>query len=156
MFLAANPSYGYRAVHVIVHILGKLVEIQVRSSLQHLWAELSEKLSDVVDPRIKYGGGADWVRKMLSTISKSIRSHEELETSTLVVESEFSALEAQVVAKKKVLANQRFQALREKLAPVLRSARHASRKARRQLIESKKELVEDLNTLIDQISKVKP
>jgi len=152
----ANPSYGYRAVHVIVHILGKLVEIQVRTSLQHLWAELSEKLSDVVDPRIKYGGGADWIRKMLSTISKAIRSHEALETSTLVVESKFSALEAQVVAKNKVLASQRFRALRERLAPVLRSALRASRKARRQLIESKKELVEDLNTLIDQISKVKP
>lgn len=152
----ANPSYGYHAVHVIAHIFGTLVEIQVRSSLQHLWAELSEKLSDVVDPRIKYGGGADWVRNMLSTISTAIRTHEEMETSTLVVEREFAALQAQVVAKKKVLSNQRFQALRKRLAPILRSARRTSRNERRQLIESKKELVEDLNDLIDQISKVKP
>jgi putative GTP pyrophosphokinase len=53
----ANPSYGYRAVHVIAKIFGVLVEIQVRTSLQHLWAEFSEKLSDVVDPSIKYGAG---------------------------------------------------------------------------------------------------
>lgn len=32
-----NPSYGYRAIHVIPRILGKLIEIQIRSKLQHLW-----------------------------------------------------------------------------------------------------------------------
>ena len=60
-----NPSYGYRAVHIIVDISGKPVEIQVRSSLQHLWAELSEKSSDVLDPTIKYGGGPDEWRTFL-------------------------------------------------------------------------------------------
>jgi ppGpp synthetase/RelA/SpoT-type nucleotidyltranferase len=47
-----NPNYGYRAVHVIAEVSGKPVEIQVRSSLQHLWAEFSEKSSDVLDPAI--------------------------------------------------------------------------------------------------------
>lgn len=51
----ANPSHGYRAVHIIVQIFGKSVEIQMRTWLQHLWAELSEKLSDTIDPNIKYG-----------------------------------------------------------------------------------------------------
>ena len=51
-----NPSHGYRAVHLIVRHEGKLVEIQVRTSLQHLWAELCEKEADVFDPLIKYGG----------------------------------------------------------------------------------------------------
>ena len=50
----ANPSHGYRAIHVIVRHEEKLVEIQVRTSLQHVWAELSEKMSDVFDPAIKY------------------------------------------------------------------------------------------------------
>lgn len=75
-----NPSYGYRAVHVIVQISGRLVEVQVRSSLQHLWAELSEKLSDVVDPAIKYGGGAEWIRAMLTSGSQAIESLEGWET----------------------------------------------------------------------------
>jgi ppGpp synthetase/RelA/SpoT-type nucleotidyltranferase len=61
----ATPSYGYRAVHVLVSISGKLIEIQVRTDLQHLWAELSEKLADVFDPNIKYGGGEDLIRNTL-------------------------------------------------------------------------------------------
>ncbi|MEO7632585.1 MAG: hypothetical protein ABIU20_04245, partial [Blastocatellia bacterium] len=54
-----QPSHGYRAVHVIVRCREKLIEIQVRTELQHLWAELSEKFSDVLDQTIKYGGGDD-------------------------------------------------------------------------------------------------
>jgi len=49
----SQPSHGYRAVHVITSQGNKLVEIQVRTSLQHAWAELSEKLSDIADPAIK-------------------------------------------------------------------------------------------------------
>jgi ppGpp synthetase/RelA/SpoT-type nucleotidyltranferase len=47
-----SPSHGYRAVHVIVNAGGTAIEVQVRTSLQHLWAEFSEKLSDVIDPEI--------------------------------------------------------------------------------------------------------
>lgn len=67
-----NPSYGYRAVHVIVEIDGVQVEIQVRTSLQHLWAELSEKFSDVVDPSIKCGQGPAEVRELLAMSSELI------------------------------------------------------------------------------------
>ena len=74
-----NPSYGYRAVHVIAEISGKPIEIQVRSSLQHLWAELSEKSSDVLDPTIKYGGGPDEWRTLLPLSSKAVTLYEEFE-----------------------------------------------------------------------------
>ena len=74
-----NPSYGYRAVHVIAEISGKPIEIQVRSALQHLWAELSEKSSDVLDPTIKYGGGPDEWRTFLLKSSKAVASHEKVE-----------------------------------------------------------------------------
>lgn len=75
----ANPQFGYRAVHVIVRILGKLVEIQVRSRSQHLWAELSEKWSDVVDPAVKYGGGPEPLRELLLKLSGHVAEYEELE-----------------------------------------------------------------------------
>ena len=74
-----KPSYGYRAVHIIAQVSGKLIEIQVRSSLQHLWAELSEKLSDAVDPTIKYGGGEVRIRQMLTQLSALVADFEEVE-----------------------------------------------------------------------------
>lgn len=52
-----TPSHGYRAVHIVAMIEGRPVEIQIRTVLQHTWAELSQKLADVVDKRIKYGAG---------------------------------------------------------------------------------------------------
>ena len=73
----ANPSYGYRAVHVIAQVSGKLVEIQIRTSLQHLWAEFSEKLSDTLDPEIKYGGGPDYIKSTLTNTSSLVLRAEE-------------------------------------------------------------------------------
>lgn len=69
-------TFGYRAIHFIAEISGKSVEIQVRTWLQHLWAEFSEKLSDVVDPAIKHGGGPDRVRGFLAKTSEWIAIHE--------------------------------------------------------------------------------
>ena len=74
-----NPSHGYRAVHIIAEVSGKPIEIQVRSSLQHLWAELSEKSSDVLDPTIKYGGGTDEWRNHLTGLSVLVANHDEIE-----------------------------------------------------------------------------
>lgn len=74
-----RPSFGYRAVHIIATARDKPIEIQVRTEIQHLWAQLSEKLSDVVDPSIKYGGGDSETQDVLSTISRSLSSYEALE-----------------------------------------------------------------------------
>jgi putative GTP pyrophosphokinase len=68
-----NPSHGYRAVHVVVEQNGKLIEIQVRTSLQHLWAEVSEKLADVLGSEIKYGKGDKDVQIILSIASQNIQ-----------------------------------------------------------------------------------
>lgn len=65
-----HPSHGYRAVHVIVDNRGKLIEVQVRTSPQHRWAEFSEKLSDKVDRAIKYGGGDQELVSYLTTLSE--------------------------------------------------------------------------------------
>lgn len=75
----ANPSHGYRAIHAIAQAEGKLVEIQVRTALQHLWAEYSEKLSDVINPAIKYGGGEAGTQASLLSLSDTVARLEVLE-----------------------------------------------------------------------------
>lgn len=74
-----KPSHGYRAVHLVVDSGGFLVEIQVRTPLQHGWASAVEKLADTIDPDIKYGGGADEIRKIISLMSQTVGLIEALE-----------------------------------------------------------------------------
>jgi ppGpp synthetase/RelA/SpoT-type nucleotidyltranferase len=86
-----QPSHGYRAVHVIVSSLDKMIEIQVRTALQHLWAELSEKLSDIIDPAIKYGAGNERARSFLTQTSELVISIESLETELANTKMLFSS-----------------------------------------------------------------
>lgn len=51
----ANPSHGYRAVHVIVSLDGVTIEVQVRTMMQHVWADLMERLADRLGRQIRYG-----------------------------------------------------------------------------------------------------
>lgn len=50
------PSFGYRAVHVVVRVGRCSCEIQVRTRTQHLWAEIVERLADRWGRQIRYGG----------------------------------------------------------------------------------------------------
>ncbi|MGO9271683.1 MAG: hypothetical protein ACLQOO_15710 [Terriglobia bacterium] len=74
-----KPSHGYRAVHIIATVRNQPIEIQVRTEVQHLWAQLSEKLSDSIDPAIKYGGGDSEIQKFLSALSSGFEHLEDLE-----------------------------------------------------------------------------
>ena len=50
-----KPSHGYRAAHVIGQYCGVWVEIQIRTKLQHYWAEFFEAFADFVGRQIRYG-----------------------------------------------------------------------------------------------------
>jgi ppGpp synthetase/RelA/SpoT-type nucleotidyltranferase len=52
----AEPSYGYRAVHVLVCLEDVNIEIQIRTLAQHMWADLMERLADRLGRQIRYGG----------------------------------------------------------------------------------------------------
>jgi ppGpp synthetase/RelA/SpoT-type nucleotidyltranferase len=69
-----NPNRGYRAMHVIVRVGGFPVEVQVRTALQHSWAEAMEKLADDLGRGIRYG---------------SVPTEGELEFHKMLVTSEF-------------------------------------------------------------------
>jgi putative GTP pyrophosphokinase len=90
----AHPSHGYRAVHVVAKPTSRCVEIQVRTQLQHLWAELSEKSSDIFGVETKYGGGDNRARDVLNRTSNTVAEFEGIESnSSLVLEVEELRLE---------------------------------------------------------------
>lgn len=71
-----KPSHGYRAIHIIVRSTDLPVEVQLRTDLQHVWAELSEKLADAYGIGLKYGGGPDKIRRTLEDFSVLIAEFE--------------------------------------------------------------------------------
>jgi putative GTP pyrophosphokinase len=80
-----KSSHGYRAVHLIVRSTPKVVEVQIRTALQHQWAELSEKLADKRGQSLKYGKGDTSTLKVLATASDLVKKHEILERSIIEV-----------------------------------------------------------------------
>jgi len=113
-----EPSFGYRAVHIVAEMFGKPVEIQVRTSLQHMWANLSEKSSDVLDPEIKYGGGPDGWRNRLGTISESVAAYEEFEKASseaVTAHKEFEKASSEAVTAHEVLENAAAELLEHRL-----------------------------------------
>jgi hypothetical protein len=55
----AKPSFGYRAVHVVVKVEGLPVEVQVRTTLQDRWAQIVERMADYWGRQIRYGQPPD-------------------------------------------------------------------------------------------------
>ncbi|MDE2891445.1 MAG: RelA/SpoT domain-containing protein [Chloroflexota bacterium] len=65
-----DSQHGYRAVHFTIRSsTGLLVEVQVRTELQHTWARLTERMPAIVDPALKYGGGPNRERRFLDLLS---------------------------------------------------------------------------------------
>jgi ppGpp synthetase/RelA/SpoT-type nucleotidyltranferase len=53
--LREDPHAGYRAVHVWLRMPAGRVEIQIRTTLQSLWANTYEGLGDALGRGIRYG-----------------------------------------------------------------------------------------------------
>ena len=91
-----KPSHGYRAVHVIVEVSGKLVEIQIRTELQHLWASFSEEIADTIEQSIKYGGGPAGFHDSLMGMSGLVAEAESLGDGRMSVEERRTAAASMV------------------------------------------------------------
>lgn len=63
----SDPSHGYRAVHVVLVLEGFQVEVQVRTQLQDVWANSTERIGDAWGRWLRYGlppeGDTDDVRR---------------------------------------------------------------------------------------------
>lgn len=93
-----KPTFGYRAVHLVVQVDANPVEIQIRTLFQHLWSELSENFADKESQELKYGGGDKRLLAFLMDLSDNVHDRElELLKSGLrlpkgQIEEEFKAL----------------------------------------------------------------
>lgn len=56
---------GYRALHLINRNRGRLIEIQLRTPNQDLWANFVERLSRTVIPGLKFGEGPEYLHDYL-------------------------------------------------------------------------------------------
>ena len=76
-----KPSHGYRAVHLVVTIDQRVVEVQIRTNLQQFWALLSEKVADNFGNATKYGGGDPQLLYKLEELSAMVAQGERLRSA---------------------------------------------------------------------------
>lgn len=62
---------GYRAIHMVVVKQQHLVEIQLRTRLQHEWATLVERMEGTLRARLREGEGDSALRNALQDLSKA-------------------------------------------------------------------------------------
>ena len=158
-----SPSYGYRAAHIIAEVSGKPIEIQVRSSLQHLWAELSEKASDILDPTIKYGGGPDSWRTILTVSSEEVAAYEKLERTCFEALASYEAFatshENLKMATGKLLEfdlpDPEVQGIRKRLedsANEVESAKQREKETRQKLLRAWNRTADSVNEAISRLN----
>lgn len=73
-----KPTHGYRAVHIVIPWEGASYEVQIRTRLQHAWAQSVERLSDRKFPGLKYGLGPGHILERVKLVSDVIAIFEEM------------------------------------------------------------------------------
>lgn len=115
-----KPSYGYRAVHLVMKVDGRLVELQIRTEFQHAWAQVLEKLADVYGHEIKYMPTNYIFSNALSDMSDNIHLMEQniaLMYKKLVTQPSMSIIEKthanKLIVEAKNLSNSSISLLKE-------------------------------------------
>jgi putative GTP pyrophosphokinase len=75
---AAEPKPdGYRALHLINRHRGRLIEVQLRTPLQDLWANAVEQAARRLAPGLKFGGGPEELRTFFVALSETLASQDQ-------------------------------------------------------------------------------
>lgn len=68
-----GDDYGYRAVHVVATLDQRLAEVQIRTALQDVWAQIVEQTDKDLGTDLKHGRGpAEWLEWLL-VLSDALR-----------------------------------------------------------------------------------
>ncbi len=103
-YIKTPKEDGYRAVHLIVRYHGRLIEVQLRTLVQHEWAYTVESVTSRFGLAIKSGGGPQPVRDWFQAVSEAMA----LEEHGAVVDTDLL---------------QRVHTLREEAQPYLQGGR---------------------------------
>jgi putative GTP pyrophosphokinase len=68
-YVAHPKADGYRALHLINRHRGRLIEVQIRTTLQDNWANLVEVYSALIDPGLKFDRGPQRPRQLFIELS---------------------------------------------------------------------------------------
>ncbi|MEV5642548.1 hypothetical protein AB0L67_20590 [Streptomyces flaveolus] len=67
-----DPIVGYRALHVIISLSGRYVEVQIRTVGQDLWANIFERMADIFGRGIRYGEPQEYGGKAVTNLIASM------------------------------------------------------------------------------------
>ena len=79
-----RPSYGYRAIHIIILWNQIPIEVQIRTELQDVWAQMTERLADRWGRGIRYGEDPDSLDGSAEAL-KLVASRRELVASLITL-----------------------------------------------------------------------
>ncbi|TQN37364.1 ppGpp synthetase/RelA/SpoT-type nucleotidyltransferase [Blastococcus colisei] len=106
-----SPQSGYRALHLVTFVSGIPVEIQLRTRLQSLWADVFERLADSVGRQIRYGEPPD--HDADDDADKTVEIVEGLELLSTGVIAEVEKLDDQLAPLRPLLEQERLGPLLE-------------------------------------------
>jgi ppGpp synthetase/RelA/SpoT-type nucleotidyltranferase len=146
----ADPRYGYRAVHLIVHIDLMPLEIQIRTQMQDTWANIVERLADRWGRGIRYGQDPEDPEEGVPGRTRLAALRREVVTSLMEVSDQAAPMEhsmAQAQAAVAILDKMTNSLIEVQPAQF---AQFASRDAQARLRDGVGRVLEDLRMLPEQ------
>ena len=123
----------------------------MRTVLQHIWAEFSEKLSDKIDPAIKYGGGDAELSKKLVGLSDHVGFYEKQEYS---MPGLFRKIKKDEKFLKKQLSKGSSVPEKEEFDQAIKDLKETAKKLRRKLKEYKETIIEEMEFIIKKTERI--
>ena len=71
-YISEPQETGYQAIHFVVERHERLIEVQVRTNRQNIWAQLNESLSRQAGAELKWGDGPEDIKEFLRELGEGL------------------------------------------------------------------------------------